>query len=146
MTSPIEPGTPVTVVLTGEYLGWKPAAQPRPVHHVGGTHGRIIDVPADASIAAADGSDPVVLTPAIRSMAHRAARALPVTATPGQAVEAALSALEPVVAGLLKIAEGAGHEAAVAAVRAYAASQSGEDATPRAGLIGRAAAYAEEHR
>jgi hypothetical protein len=80
------------------------------VHHVLGRHGRIIDVPADALIVpASGGSDPTVLTPWIRSLAHRAARDAGDVSL-NLAVEAALSALEPVVAGLVERAKNAATE------------------------------------
>jgi len=95
MTVSISPGTPVTVVLGGTY---REAGGGRFVET---DDGRFSRIPADALIVpAADGSDPQVLTPAIRSIAHRAARDVGVHATVNTAVEAALSALEPVLAGL----------------------------------------------
>lgn len=105
MTSPIEPGTPVTVVLTGTHGGYARGCDELPgmpeLRFIV-ANGEKYALPGVVPVFPADGSDPVVLTPAIRSMAHRAARALPDTATPGEAVEAALSALEPVVAGLIE--------------------------------------------
>lgn len=107
MTDSIKPGTPVTVVLTGVYTGFWPTDEDGPDRHHFATEdaeGRVsvYDFPANASVAPADGPDPVVLTPALRSLAHRAARDLPPHSTPAEAVEAALSALEPVVAGLVE--------------------------------------------
>jgi hypothetical protein len=112
VTSPITPGTPVTVVLTGatyEFSHVRTYNSPTTdgdedgtTHVVRAADGRLLALDDDVwSVVPTDASAPTVLTPALRSVAHRAAREAGDLAPLNTAVEAALTALEPVVAGLV---------------------------------------------